>query len=197
MITPSQASQMLAGIIPSPVIDQAQQVINARFGYSKPVNIASSIGAGVLSSCVITCPDEGECILSLQAHGYNSNGTIVFLKSRGTQDNPEPVKSGDILGLVAASGWQSDGRDGGSPGSAAMRFEASENFSMTGNGTAITWFTQHSGTTYPAPMQCDMGLQDGVLSVTDHFRAKGAHGVDWDGAPTANFQVRGGIVTRG
>jgi len=185
-------------VYPSPVIAQTQQVINARSDNKNcnPWNIATSMAGGVKSSVTVCSADEGETILNLQAAGYNSNGTFICNKARGTNENPLAIKNGDGICYFFGAGWQTDGLDGGASGSAFMKMVACADFTPSNNCTAIVWGNRRSGVHPSVPMLDEMGLQDGVLSITERFRAQGIAGVDCSGPPSANFRVTGGVVTR-
>lgn len=83
---------------------------------------------------------------------YSSGGSwprVRLHRSRGTQAAPTPVLQDDPLGQIEAAGRTTTVEV--SPGRAAVRFEASENWSALDNGTRIAFFTTPNGTVAMVP----------------------------------------------
>jgi hypothetical protein len=68
-----------------------------------------------------------------------------FYSGRGTASTPLATRSGDNLGQFAASGYTGSGFPGSSK--VKVSFVATENWSPTSNGTAMTFATTANGTT--------------------------------------------------
>lgn len=113
-------------------------------------NVATIVGGGgITAPLVLATEDEGETIFNMASFGTNSNATIVLTKARGTAALPQPLLSGDIIGLISANGWSTAGVNGGAPGTGRIQFVATENWSSTHNGTGIQFISQINATAYP------------------------------------------------
>lgn len=78
------------------------------------------------------------------ANDVDPGGTIVFKRSRGTQDLPSPPLLSDLLGDIIFNG-SIDASGTSSDVAAKMCAYAAENFSVGGNGSFITFETTKPG----------------------------------------------------
>ena len=112
---------------------------------------AGNVGIGTKTpSAALEVAQDGNISDIIQSTRYSTNSSwgssLVFKRAQGTKASPAAVANGNTLGGIYGSGAY-DGTGFFSGNTASIRFNASENWSPTTQGTNIDFSTTQNGTT--------------------------------------------------